>query len=78
MSRSFTLSARVFAAIWTKLGNGNETEDAERRHVHGCNCGIRPDGDSGQRPRAQHTGSARMNNAIAAELVQRGFGEGGP
>ena len=53
-------------------------DDAERRHVHGCNCGIRPDGDSGQRPRAQHTGSARMNNAIAAELVQRGFGEGGP
>ncbi len=73
MFRSVALSTRVFAAIWAKLRNGSETEDAERHHVHGCNYGIRTTGDSGQRPGAQHSGSVRMNNAIAAELVQRGF-----
>ncbi len=77
MSSTVALSARVFAATWTNPRNGGAADDAGHRQVHGCENGIRTKWVPGRRARAQHTGSARVNRGIAADLVPRGFGEGG-
>ena len=77
MSSTVTPSTRMFAAVWTNHRNGGEAEDAVHRHILGCENGIRTKGDPSQRPCARHTGSARVNGGVDAELVPRGFGEGG-
>ena len=59
MSRTITLSTAVFAAIWGKRRDGEETEDAILRRLLGSGYGGQADGGRGDREGGGH--DARNN-----------------